>query len=354
MSYPSITINTKYLTENAETMVRLCGSAGISVMAIGKACCGDISVARALTAAGVKWLGDSRLQNLMTFKKAGIDKPLCLLRLPMLSEVSQLVSVADISLVSEMATAQALSQAAVSQGVVHKIILMVDLGDLREGLLPDDVLPAARFMADLPGIELHGIGVNFACYGCVMPSYQKLEQLVGLANDIRLATGLSLPVVSGGNSASVFLVPNKIPVGITQLRLGESILLGRETVYRNPVPGCHLDAFTLSCEIIELKEKPSVPDGELCTDAFGNPPSFVDKGIRRRAILGIGRQDVIVDGLIPFDHGADILGASSDHLIMDVTDVARPLEVGSVLKFNVQYSALLTSMQSSYVNKIYL
>lgn len=354
MTYPNITINTKYLTENAQTMVQLCGSAGISVMAIGKACCGDVTVARSLSAAGIKWLGDSRIQNLTTFKKAGIDKPLCLLRLPMLSEVKEVVSIADTSLVSEIATAKALSEAALSQGIIHKIVLMVDLGDLREGVMPADALSTAKIMAGLLGIELHGIGVNFACYGAVMPSYAKLEQLVQLAETIRSATGLPLPVVSGGNSASVFLLPDGVPPGITQLRLGESILLGRETVYRKAVSGCHLDAFTLSCEIIELKEKPSVPDGELCTDAFGNPPSFTDKGIRKRAILGIGRQDVITDGLIPLDEGADILGASSDHLIIDVSDVARPLEVGSIMSFNVQYSALLTSMQSSYVHKIYL
>lgn len=354
MRYPQLTIDLKKLTHNVEVMVKLCRGSGISVMAVGKACCGDMAVTRALCDGGADWIGDSRLKNLTVFKNEGIEKPLCLLRLPMLSEVQELVQVADVSLVSELATVKALSEAAKSQGRKHKIILMVDLGDLREGLMPYDIMSAAKHIAGLKGVELYGIGANFACYGCVKPTYEKLAQLVSIADDIRTATGLPLPIVSGGNSASVPLLPDRVPSGITQLRLGETILLGKETVDRQAIPGAYLDVFSLSCEVIELQEKPSLPDGELCTDAFGNLPAFVDKGIRKRAILAIGRHDVIIEGLDPVDQGAEILGASSDHLIMDVTDIARPLDVGSIIKFNLRYGALITGMLSPYVTKVYL
>lgn len=352
MPYPTITINLSKITKNAEIVVKLCKKAGVSVMGVTKACCGDPDVANAICQGGVECLGDSRIQNIARLRSAGFDIPMCLLRLPMLSEVREVVRLADMSLVSELETAKALSAEAEILGKRHKVILMVDLGDLREGIMPQKLLRHAKKFAALKGIELYGLGVNFACYGAVIPTRAKLEQLVDLADKVRAETGMPLPVVSGGNSASLPLFPGDVPRGVTQLRIGEGILLGRETVNRNVLPGASPDAFALSCEIIELQKKPSLPDGEIATDAFGNRPVFKDKGIRKRAILAIGRHDIIVDGLSPLDPGAEMLGASSDHLLLDVTDVERPLAVGSIMKFDMQYGALISGMMSSYITKV--
>jgi predicted amino acid racemase len=114
------------------------------------------------------------------------------------------------------------------------------------------------------------------------------------------------------------------------------------------------DNFTLSAQIIELKEKPSVPRGKIGHDAFGNKPEFEDKGQRRRAIIAIGRQDVKVDGLVPLVEGAEIIGASSDHLLVDVTDVKQELNVGGELEFRLDYGAMLAVMTSPYVSKNYI
>lgn len=352
MPYPTITVNLGKITRNAEVIVNLCKAAGVSVMGVTKACCGDPDVANAICQGGVEWLGDSRMQNIARLRTAGFDIPMCLLRLPMLSEVRDVVRLADMSLVSEHETAKALSSEAETIGKRHKVILMVDLGDLREGIMPQKVLQFAKKFASLKGIELYGLGVNFACYGAVVPTREKLEQLVQLADRARAETGLAMPVVSGGNSASLPLVPGGIPPGVNQLRIGEGILLGRETIGRQVLPGASADAFALSCEIIELQKKPSMPDGEIATDAFGNRPTFKDRGVRQRAILAIGRHDIIVDGLTPADQGAEILGASSDHLLLDVTDVGRPLAVGSIMKFDMQYGALISGMMSPYITKV--
>lgn len=352
MAYPSLTVDIGKITHNTEIVANLCRNQGISVVGVAKACCGEPAIARAMCEGGVDCIGDSRIQNLARFKEAGIAKPLCLLRLPMISEAAEVVRLADMSLVSEIDTAKALSKEAISAGRKHKVILMVDLGDLREGLLPQNILHYAKKFALLPGIELHGLGVNFACYGAIAPTTEKLDQLVELAAQIRQATGCALPVVSGGNSASLFLLPG-IPAGVNQLRIGEGILLGRETAYRQQISGTFTDVFMLHCEVIELQEKPSMPDGTVfVTDAFGNKPVFEDKGIRKRAILAIGRHDVIIEGLLPVDEGAQILGASSDHLLLDVTEVRRPLKVGSILKFELQYGALISGMMSPYITKV--
>lgn len=352
MPYPTITMNLKKLTQNTELVVKKCEKAGISVVGVVKACCGDPDVANAIRQGGVAMLGDSRIQNIAHLRMAGFDIPMCLLRLPMLSEVKEVVRLAEMSLVSEIETAKALSEAALSIKACHKVILMVDLGDLREGIMPQKVLRTAKKFAGFKGIELYGLGVNFACYGGVVPTRAKLEQLVELTEQARRETGLSMPIVSGGNSASLPLVPDGIPPGVNQLRIGEGILLGKDTIARELIPGANPDAFALNCEIIELQKKPSLPDGEIATDAFGNVPVVVDKGIRKRAILAIGRHDIIVEGLTPVDKGAEILGASSDHLLIDVTNVKRALAVGSIMQFDMQYSSLISGMMSSYVTKV--
>jgi len=138
---------------------------------------------------------------------------------------------------------------------------------------------------------------------------------------------------------------------INNLRLGESIYLGCETLYRKPIPGLFTDAFTLVAEVIESKIKPSVPNGEVCQDAFGNIPEFQDRGQIRRAILGVGLQDVLVSGLTP-GSDIDILGMSSDHIIVDAKEI--DLNVGNEVEFSLNYGALLSAMTSPYVMKRYV
>lgn len=143
-----------------------------------------------------------------------------------------------------------------------------------------------------------------------------------------------------------------MPKRVNHLRLGESIALGRETVNGTIWPGCHHDAFQLSAEVIELKKKPSVPIGETGMDAFGEKPVFSDRGDILRAILSVGREDVVIDSLVPVDKKISILGASSDHLLVDVTESSQPLKLGDKVNFNLNYGALLAAMTSNYVKKI--
>ncbi len=163
---------------------------------------------------------------------------------------------------------------------------------------------------------------------------------------------MQLKYISGGNSSSLpLLASGKMPVRVNHLRIGEAILLGRETVNREKWPGTDQDAFVITGEVIELKEKPSVPIGEIGQDAFGGKPTFEDKGSIKRAILNIGRQDVDIDGLEPVDKGISILGGSSDHLLIDATEAEGQIKLGSILSFYPGYGALLNAMTSGYVEK---
>jgi predicted amino acid racemase len=142
-----------------------------------------------------------------------------------------------------------------------------------------------------------------------------------------------------------------MPRRVNHARIGEAILLGRETTHRRPWPGTFQDAFIVRAEVLEQKAKPSVPVGELAEDAFGELPTFEDRGVRLRALLNLGREDVAVDGLTPLDPGVTIIGASSGYLVVDVTDASDRTEVGSELAFSLNYGALLRVMTSVYVEK---
>jgi ornithine racemase len=354
MGYPFVTIDLKKVTANTQVILDLCRTNGIEVVGVTKSFCADLAITKAMLAGGVHILGDSRVQNLRKLREAGITAPLMLLRIPMLSEAPEIVRIADYSLVSEIATAEALSKAAMAAGITHSIILMVDMGDLREGVTPQKILPLVQQILLLPGIWLHGLGTNFACYGGLIPTSKILCGLLAVAAKIRTNFSVVLPVVSGGNSANIELLRNGgMPSGITQLRIGEAILLGRETIERKAIPGAYQDAFTLYTEIVEVQEKPSIPPGETGQDAFGHRPAFVDRGIRKRAIAAIGRQDIAIDGLQALLPGVEVLGGSSDHLILDVSNAPKDIRVGSEMAFSMQYSALVQAMVSPYVSKVY-
>ncbi len=336
-------------------MTTLCAEHGISVTGVTKATCGMPQVARAMLDGGVNAIGESRLENIHRLRAGGILAPIVLLRIPPLSGAGEIVASVDRSLNSEVSVVQSLARAAENLGRLHEVILMVDLGDLREGLWPDDLLPAARGIAELPGVRIAGIGTNLSCYGGIMPTEKNMRALVDHAHRVEDALGFKLDLISGGNSSSLPLVAaGKMPSEVNHLRIGEAILLGRETIERRPWPGTMQDAFVVAAEIIELKRKPSVPIGESGQDAFGGKPRFTDRGERLRAILNIGREDVDVSGLEPLTPGVTIVGASSDHLILDAgpaADETGALRLGDEVRFTPSYSALLAAMTSGYVEK---
>jgi predicted amino acid racemase len=159
-----------------------------------------------------------------------------------------------------------------------------------------------------------------------------------------------LKVVSGGNSGNLQWALSGADIGrINDLRLGESLLLGRETLHRQPIDGLHTDAITLIAEVIESKVKPSQPWGEIAQTAFGEKPSATDRGDISQTILAIGRQDTDPDGLFP-PLGIEILGASSDHLIVD--SGRHSPSIGAEIMFQLNYSALVRAMSSPFVAKV--
>jgi predicted amino acid racemase len=353
--YPRLVTDFKKVKNNLDKITEMVKGAGCSLMIVTKGYCADMEIYKLLENSEIDYLADSRIQNLKKYD--GTKKERVLLRLPMISEAEDVVLHSDISLNSEIETIKQLNKNAAKHNKKHKILLMIDLGDLREGIFyknEDEIYETIKEILELDNIELYGLGVNLTCYGAVIPKNENLSILVETASKIENKFNIKLKMISGGNSSSVYLIgKNEMPKGINNLRVGEAFLLGDETAYSQMIDGFYDDAFTLEAEIIELKEKQSVPVGETGVDAFGNRPVYEDRGIIKRAIIAVGRQDVDPDNLHPIDSKIDVLGASSDHLILDVTKSDTPYSIGDIVSFKLSYSSLLRATTSDYVEKTY-
>lgn len=349
MSSPRLEIRLDRIGHNARTLVKRLSPLGITVCGVTKATLGSPEIARELVAAGVTSLGDSRIENIESLRQAGITAQLTLIRSPMISQADRIVSAADISLNSEIDVIDRLSRSAVRQQTVHGIVLMVELGDLREGIMPGDLHDTVRKVLHFPSIVLRGIGANLACQNGVIPDASNMAELSALATSVEATFGLNLDIVTGGNSANLpwALEPGAEVGRINHLRLGESILLGREPTNRSLLDGLHANAMSVVGEVIESKLKPSQPRGDRGQTAFGRGAHRpVIRNMGHRVIVALGRQDLDVDGIVPPD-GFEILGASSDHLVLESETVAP--ELGSELRFEPNYSALMQSMTSPFV-----
>lgn len=360
--YPRLLIDLKKLRANLEAVAKITKDKGkMSLMIVTKGLAADPMMCKMLaTHPMVDFVADSRVGNIMTYSKLARahNKMTTLLRLPMPCEVEQVIECVDLSFNSEISTIKLLNEEAKKQEKIHNILLMIDMGDLREGIFFQNeelIMNTVEEILKLKNIRLYGIGVNLTCYGAIIPKNKNLGQLVEIGRKIEGKFNIKLEMISGGNSSSIYLVEKgEMPQGITNLRLGEAFLLGNDTAYLNKLEGTVDDAIILEAQIVELKEKPSLPIGDVGVDAFGEKPEYEDRGIIKRAIIAIGKQDTDLGGMIPLDEEIDILGGSSDHTILDVTKSQREYKVGDIVAFKVEYGAMLKLATSKYVEKTYV
>lgn len=351
MSAPRLEIDLGKIQHNAGTLVDRLAERGISVTGVTKAVLGSEEVACAMLRGGVSGLADSRIENIEAMRHAGVEAHMTLIRSPMLSQAERVVAHADRSFNTELEVVRTLSSVAKRAGRVHGVVLMVELGDLREGILAGDLQHAVLGTLRLPNIALEGIGTNLACRSGVVPGPENMGKLSSLADALEQTLGIELPVISGGNSANLDWALGPMPVGrVNDLRLGEALLLGRDPLTRRPMDGLHTDAVTLVAEVIESKQKPTLPWGEIAQSAFGYMPPPKNRGRIQQTIFALGRQDVDPEGL-RLPAGMEVLGASSDHLVTNLG--ASRLAVGGEMAFGLSYSALLRAMTSGFVDKVW-
>lgn len=350
--FPQLVFRLNLIEDNARNIVHFASQFGIKVFGVTKVSCGYPPVAWAMVRGGVVGIADSRLLNLVNLKRAGLNVPLMLLRPPSPLEAKLTVETADISINTSLETMKVLSRAALTSGRRHKVLLGVECGDLREGILPEKVPQIALEVEKLKGLELLGVSTNFGCLSGVLPTRENTSLLVKTGKETEQLIGRPLEVYSGGATVSLGLLEKgEMPEGINQLRIGEAIVCGTDTSANRLVPGTRQDTCVLRATVLEVETKGNPGGFPLGRNAFGEEGIPSPEGPRRRAVLSLGRIDLDLGKMTPLEAGVKVVGASSDHLVLDVTEREVPTVVGETISFAISYQAVLRASVSPYVEK---
>ena len=355
LAQPRLRVNLDAIRQNARVLCAVAGQYGISVAGVVKFSDGDPQVARAYREGGCSQIAVSRAKHLPVLRAALPDTELLLTRAPARGDLENTARYADLSLITDPDVLRGLDEEAGKWNTRPGIILMLDVGDLREGV--DDIpqlVELAKLCESLPHLRLRGVGTNHACLNGVLPTYENLSFLAEGAKAVERAIGRKLDIISGGSSVNLLLLKNgknEMPPEINHLRIGGSIANPMNIRLSRGVsfPGMREDSVLLTAEVVEIHEKASAPKGST-TNWSGQTVQREDKGRRLRAILALGSQDVGDSSmLIPMDGGAEIVGCSSDHTVVDVTDTGRTWRAGDVMTFHVRYTNMLYAFTGDHV-----
>ncbi|MFC2150775.1 alanine racemase [Calditrichota bacterium] len=203
----------------------------------------------------VRSMGDSRLDNLRAIERLSPDLESWYLRLPHLSVIEDVVDLADVSLNSEIEIIEQINKHASKLGKTHRIVVMIELGDLREGILPGSLINFYNHVFQLSSVEVVGIGANLGCLSGTVPNVDQMTQLLLYRELLELKFGRKLPMISAGSSIVLpMLLSNRMPNGINHFRIGEAVFLGTDLVNGGTLPELRDDAIVLEAEIAEIKD----------------------------------------------------------------------------------------------------
>lgn len=351
-----IILNKDSLKYNYDYLCQLFEKEGIGWAIVSKLLCGDPIFLRETLDLGHNQYCDSRVSHLRLIKKIRPDVTTIYIKPPAKRSVKNVVNYADISLNTTKSTIKLLSKEAVQQNKVHKIVLMVELGELREGILTENIEDFYEFATNLPNIKVIGLGTNLTCLNGILPSYDKMSLLVMTQKLLESKYNTSLPLVSGGTSVTIPLLKRKlIPKGLNHFRVGETLFFGTDVYDSKPIQKMRHDVFALEGQIVELKEKPLIPFGKQSLNLMGETPKFDKNWIGKtttRALLDVGLLDVDYRDVTPKDKSLSIIGSSSDMMVLDLRDNPKGYKVGDVISFTPNYMGVLRLMSSKYVKKI--
>lgn len=361
METPSLKVDLQKLINNVRVIKELCRANSLALTVVTKVVEGEPQIVSHIVRE-VDSIGDSRICDIKKMLEAGINANFMLIRSPSISEACEVPQICEISLNTEIEVLKRLSEVSIDNGLTHKVIIMLEMGDLREGVLIKDFYDFLKEALKLKGIEIAGIGANATCLTGLIPDEKNLVVLFKALKVFERLTGRK-PIVSGGASNLIpLMLKRKVPNYINHIRIGEGIMIGVDAIYKERIPNCFTDCFTLAGEVIEIKVKGvnnigfQPVDGcstEKAKNAFGENVSFSKGGLRKRAILNIGRLDTDIKGIKPLNDKIEIIGGTSDHLVLDVEE-AGEFRVGEIIEFTLNYSALLYAMNSPYVRKIFI
>lgn len=349
-------LNRQKLQDNYQYLDKMFSDQQIEWGVVSKVFCGSRTYLKELIDLGVQQICDSRITNLKIIKSLDPTIETVFIKPPAKRYISSVVKYADASFNTEFETIKMLSDEAVKQDKVHKIIIMIELGELREGVMRSEFMDFYAKVFELPNIEVAGLGTNLTCMYGVLPSQDKLLQLCLYEQLIEAKFNKVIPYITGGTSVTIPLISRGLlPKDVNHFRVGETLFLGTDVYNNAPNPEMHQDVFKLYAEIIELREKPMIPDGDLGHNVSGAVLDFNgagDNGHSYRAIIDIGLLDVEAGHIKPKDAALKIVGSSSDMMVIDLGENDKQYEVGSLLEFDLDYMGILRLMNCDYVDKL--
>ncbi len=322
---------------------------------VTKLMCGNKPFLKEVLDLGIKEVCDSRLSNLKKIKEINPGVQTVFIKPPSKRKIKSVIKYADVSFNSESKIIQLLSEEAVRQKKMHKVTIMVELGDLREGIMGSNLVTFYEKVFNLPNIEIVAIGANLNCLHGVMPSQDKLIIMSLYKKLIEAKFQKQIPFVSGGTSVTLpMLFKKQVPQAVNHFRIGETLYFGNNLVTGKRVKGMKTDVLRLFTEIIEITEKPKVPIGLLAETPSGDMFEIDEQDYGKtsyRAIIDVGLLDISPDFLIPDDPALKVVSASSDMLIVDLGDTDRNYQVGGLISFRLKYMGALGLLNSNYIEK---
>ncbi len=323
---------------------------------VTKLFCGNEDFLREVINLGTDEIHDSRISNLATVKSINPDVQTVYIKPPPKDIIPDVVKYADVSFNTELSTIREISKVAQKQNVQHKVIIMIEMGDLREGVMRDDLVDFYGEIFKLPNITIVGLGTNLNCLHGIMPDADKLIQLSLYKQIIELKFNRTIPWVSGGTSVTIpLLLRGELPEGVNHFRIGETLYFGLDLFSGDVIEGMESSVMELYTQIIEINEKPMVPSGQIGQDPTGNTFEIDEDMYGKkayRAILDVGNLDIQPEYLIPKTDDLNIVDASSDMLVVDVGENSGDLKVGDMIPFKLKYMGALGIMNSDYIDKV--
>ncbi|WP_274476259.1 alanine racemase [Mangrovimonas aestuarii] len=308
-------------------------------------------------------VGDSRLTSLKNLKAVNPRMRTIYIKPPAAVYAKDIVKYADISLNTSFSTIIALNKAANEANKTHHIIIMIELGELREGVLRDDVMNFYQKVFNLSNINVIGIGSNLGCMYGVAPSYDKLLHLCLYKQLISATFKKDLKLISGGSSITLPLIDQgTVPKDVNHFRIGEAAFFGVSPLNNEQFENLHTDTFEFKANIIELEEKKIVPEGILSDANIGQTAEFNTEGKSDKsykAILDFGLLDVDQDNLVAFDKGITFVGVTSDMMVIDIgrnecNDGKQRFKVGDQITFKPNYMAVARLLNSKFIDKVFV
>lgn len=301
-------------------------------------------------------VGDSRLTSLKNLKEVNPKMRTIYIKPPAEIYAKDIVKYADVSLNSSFTTILALNEAAQKAQAIHQIIIMIEMGELREGVNRSDIMDFYKKVFKLSNIDVIGIGSNLGCMYGVEPTYDKLLQLSLYKELIAAKFSKKLKYISGGTSITLPLIEqNIVPKDINHFRIGEAAFFGVSPLDNKQFKNLNTDTFQFKANIIELEEKKIVPDGIISEANIGHTANFnlINKNKTSiKAILDFGMLDVDREDIEPLDPNISFVGITSDMLVVDLGENHnKKYTIGSEIIFRPNYMAVARLLNSKFIAK---